>query len=270
MPIDAGLIIAGGTALYKTISGGIQEHDAAADQAKNVRPPFVIPKEWYDNDNLAASMAQHGLTEPALNYYTTQAGRGLSSGLGAILQTGGTPSSVSDLYDTYDSNLNKIASEDAEMKNSNINNYIQANSNLGNEEEKKYALNDLQPYLDRSKANQMKQLAGQQNFYGGLTDLGNDALSYGIGQYKKSGASPATTNISPVNRNDNATNWSTIYKGFGANGGTNEFGLPNDINDTIQPAATNTLMNLFKANPNSPYLNNLQSLLGTTNSSNVG
>lgn len=235
MPITTGLIVAGATGLIKAGEGYFQNKSAKADQAKNIRPTYQIPQEWYDNDNLAANMAQHGLTEPAMNYYTTQAQRGLSSGLGTVLQAGGGVNSIQDLYDSYDTGINKIATEDANLKNQNINNFIQANGNIANEKDKAFALNQYQPYIDRSKANAQKEIAGQQNMYSGIDDVAKDVTAYS----NRSSTGDVTTDHPVYQQLD-----SPKSAGFG--------GI-----DMTAPGSKMALDQVLANNPNSPYLQNL-------------
>lgn len=249
MPLTVGLIVAGTSALVKTGIGLSQASSAARDQRGNIRPQYSIPQEWYNNDNLSASMAQHGLTEPAINYYTNQAGRGLSSGLGTILQGGGSVNNVGSLYDAYDTGINKISAEDAQLKNSNIENYIKANSQLANEKDKQWTLNEYQPYLDRSKLNAQKTAAGQANIVGGISDLGND-----ITAYSKAGNSTGPTGGTATTATRGTALPAASSAGFQ---GINMDSTMSNPQIFSTAGGNDTLNQLIQTNRNSPYIQGL-------------
>jgi hypothetical protein len=231
--LAAGAAISGVGSLIKTGLGLFQSNSAAKDQKNNIRPKFTIPKEWYDDRNLAGSRAQSGLSDETMDYYTGEATRGLSSGLGTILQGGGSVNTVADLYDSYDSGLNRISAADAEAKNANLDKFINANANLANEREKAWTLNEYQPYLDRSKANAQKMANGQANFVGGINDLGNTVTAYSNSQNSvKEGAAPAAKAVAPA-----------------------------AVDAFSTPGGRSVLEDLMSNNRNSPYLKGLISAL---------
>lgn len=263
MPVAIPLIIAGAAALAKTGFSLAQHAAAEKDDANNKLPPYNIPQEWFNNDNLAAAQAQYGLSVPSQDYYTDQASRGLSSGLDAVLKGGGNVNTVADLMDTYDTGLNKIASEDNELRNANLDRYIQANGNLGNERDKAYAINEYEPYKNRKIADTAKEGVSMQNAMSGLDDLTNvaSAASVSGNKYEATHTGGAPVSISP--------NQSASFAQFGGNPGDSfaQFQTgPADVSSFNTTGGYDTLMNMFKQNPNSPYI---QNLLRTVNASKI-
>jgi hypothetical protein len=247
MPLAAGLIIAGAGALVKTGVGLFGAHAAESELAKTKRPAYPIPKQWFDNVDIAGSQAQHGLTEPALNYYSDEAHRGLSSGLGTILSAGGNPNSVAGLYDAYDNGVSRIAAEDAQLKNQNIKGFIDANSNLANEYDKQWTLNEYEPYKDKVKGLNQKISADKQTAWNGVTDLVNTASAAAVaGNY---GADSAGKTMGEINGNTDLSvsaapapqipSSDTLINSLGTSGGR----------DALRSMVAN--------NPNSPYLQGL-------------
>lgn len=256
MPVDAGLIVAGVVALTKT-GFGIAQHASANKDLKAAQaeqPYFKIPQEWYDDDNVAAGQAEHGLNEQALKYYSDMSGRGLSSGLGTILQAGGNPNTVSQLYDQYDTGNRKVAEEDAQLKDQHIGTFLQANANLGNEEEKRWTLNDYKPWLDRVAADNKKLGAADQNIDSGLNDLANEGVAVGTQKYG--------TTVQP-------TRTAAIDTPINPALPTNTALTPTSLDTTplVQtPGGMDALKQSVAANPNSPYLRQLLQTLNQTNS----
>lgn len=247
MPLTTSLIVAGSIAAAKTGFGLAQHASAANDLAKLQRPSYTIPQEWYNNENIAGSEAEHGLTEPAMNYFNKQSQSGLSSGIGTVLQAGGNLNSINNLYDSYNNGQAKIAAEDAQTKNDNIAKYIDANSQLANEKEKQWTLNEYEPYKDRVKSDYQKEGAGDQNTFSGLNDLSNAVTSYGIGSnYGETIPKPASLQA----QQDAMPELST------ASAGVTMPGLNNNIAFST-PGGSDTLRSMATANPNSSYIQDL-------------
>jgi hypothetical protein len=244
--IATGIAAAG--AISQFASGASQRSAAKKDAKGNIRPSFTIPKEWFDNENLAETQAQYGLTAPALDYYTTQSQRGLSSGLDAALRSGGSVNTLSGLYDGYNDGINKIAAEDAQLKNQNIINLIKAKSDLGNEREKAWTLNYYEPYKDRAKADTAQEAAGTQTMYNGISGLAS-AVAAGSqsNDYAQTSGKPQTFGErtgAPVLAPATGASFSGI--------------TPTPLTDTFStPGGNAVLEQMFNNNPNSPYIQDL-------------
>lgn len=154
--------------------------------AGNVRPWYNIPSQYYQNDNLAASQAENGLPESTVNYYTTQAARGLGSGADAILQGGGDADSLAKLYDSFSQGLSSESAQDATLKNQHLNTFINANKDLAGQQTQQWALNYLEPYKDTAQLASALKAGGQQQTQTGIGEavgaaatLSNDELYKG-------------------------------------------------------------------------------------------
>lgn len=255
MPLDAGLVLGGIGGVLKTGLGLSNASAGSADLAGARRPVYAIPKEWYDIDNVTANQAQTGLSAPAMNYYTTMANRGFGAGVGATLQTGGDANDIAGLYDQYDQGVNKIAAEDSELKNSHIQNWINAHANLGNEQEKKFTLNEYESYKDRVRADNQKIAAGQQTAFNGLSDITNSLASYNTSKlYKeRTDAMAAPTmgdklGIDPLDGGQTPAGIPPAAAG----------GMPSPF---TTPGGMAALKNIVANNPRSPYVQQLLALV---------
>lgn len=169
--IGAGIMAAAGAA--KAYSGARQARNGRLLAANNVRPDYNIQKEYYDNQSLAANMAQSGLSEDALNYYTTNAERGLSASLDGVLQAGGNVNSISSAVDNYNRSLAQVAATDSEMKNNNIRYLIDRNKELAGQKTMQWSLNKYEPYKDTAATAAALQKTGTENMYNGISQVGS-------------------------------------------------------------------------------------------------
>jgi hypothetical protein len=204
LAIGVGLMAAAGAA--KTVHGISQANQAKRMAKNNVRPDYKIEDEYYDNLRLANNMAQSGLGAPALNYYTSNAERGLSSTTGAMLQAGGGPNSILGAYDSFNRNLGAIAATDSQLKTQNIRYYMDRNKDVAEQKTMRWSLNEYEPYKDTARTASALRATGTENAFGGISQIGG-ALAAGSkaglfsgdgGDGGGGGASPEDTAITTV------------------------------------------------------------------------
>lgn len=182
MPLTASLIAAGVSAAVKGGTGIGQLIHSKKLGKSAVLPSFDIQQEYFDNRDIAASMAQRGLTDKALNYYTSEAERGLGSATGALLQSGGGINSFQQLYDTFGRGTAAVATEDAELQNKNILHFMDRNDVVAKQKVQKWVIEKYQPYKDTVAAAASERAAGLQNITGALNEGAAAAASYGMGK----------------------------------------------------------------------------------------
>lgn len=175
LAIGIGLMAAAGAA--KSIHGANQAKQGRRMAAQNIRPEFEIQPEFIDNQALAASLAQSGLPESSLQYYTSNLERGLSSGTSAMLQAGGGPNAVSGLFDQYQQGLSGIAAADAQAKVNNIRYFIDRNRDLAEQRTMQWSLNKYEPYKDTARTAAQLQATGTENIFSGVSQIGSSLAS---------------------------------------------------------------------------------------------
>lgn len=176
--IAASAAVTAGLGLYKTLKGNSEVKDAQRRAKLNIRPTYDIQQQYYDNQNLAASQAQTGLSDAERNYYNTNAERGLSSGIGAALQTGQGPNAVGGLYDSFLRGQGAIANTSDQLKTQKLATLMQANNALADQETQKWALDKYEPFKDEAKAIAGQKTAGQQQVNDGLNTVAGAVSSY--------------------------------------------------------------------------------------------
>lgn len=175
--MTAAAVIGGIDSLYKIGTGIFQGSKANKLEKKNKRPVFSIQDEYFNNQTLSSSMAQRGLTDKAINYYTTQAERGLSSSADTALQLGGNVNSINQFYDIYQRGLQDVAVKDAELQTSNIRYLIDRNKELASQKTQQWVINKYEPYKDTARAIAQMRSASSQNISTGISQAAGIASS---------------------------------------------------------------------------------------------
>ncbi|MFX1709064.1 hypothetical protein PV783_34170 [Chitinophaga sp. CC14] len=201
LAIGFGIMAAAGAA--KSIVGASQAAKAKRLAAQNQRPDFEISPEYYQNQALAQSMAQTGLPESSLQYYTSNLERGLSGTNSAALQAGGGPNAIASGFDSYRMGLGEVAARDAEMKNANIRYLIDRNRDIAEQRTMQWSLNKYEPYKDTARLASQLQAQGTENIFSGISQVGgaiaggSQAGLYGAGSLAGGGSGSAATQYSP-------------------------------------------------------------------------
>lgn len=191
----ASAAVTAGLGLYKTLKGSSEVADAKRRAKLNVRPSYNIQQQYYDNQNLAASQAQTGLSDAERNYYNTNAERGLSSGIGAALQTGQGPNAVGGLYDSFLRGQGAIANTSDQLKTQKLATLMQANNALADQETQKWALDKYEPFKDEAEAIAGQKTAGQQQVNDGLNTVAGAVSNYAGGLTNYEDTANKATNL---------------------------------------------------------------------------
>lgn len=181
MPLTAAAVIGGVSAISKGITGISELSNANKLAANNKRPLYDIQKEYYDNVNSSEAMAEHGLTQKALQYNTEEAQRGLSSGEDTALQLGGGLNSIGALYNGYQRGVQNLAQIDAEKQNDNIRQLLDRRKDLAAQKTQQWVLNKYEPFKDTAKAAAQEKAAGLTNIQGALGDAAGVATGIATG-----------------------------------------------------------------------------------------
>lgn len=216
MPLTASAVIGGLGAASKIVGGFINEHKAAEIEKRNKRPDFNIEDEYFQNRDAAASSAQHGLSESSLNFAKTNAERGLSASLGAMLETGAGANDVGSLYDHYNRSNLETAATDSQLQESKLKNFIDQNSQLAGQKTQRWVLNKYEPYKDKARAAAEMRGAAAQNIQTGISELAGTASSFATAQNNLD-----TNNPSNVNNPANAAYMGNAANGYAAANGWN-------------------------------------------------
>lgn len=172
-----GAVIVGGislgTAAYKGIKANQADKKAKREGEALQRPSYQVPVEDIQNRNIAAGMAQGGLSVDEKGYLQEERNRGLGTSLEALREGGGNPNDFARLNSIFDDSLKSQAALDAQQHVQNIQFFTKANQDLAGQKTTQWGINELQPYESKLKEIQDRRIAAQTNL--------NNAVDEGIG-----------------------------------------------------------------------------------------
>lgn len=232
MPIPILAVAALAKSGYDYFSARKKEKQAEEERANLKTPFYKIQDEYYQNRNIAAQNAEQGLPSSTRNYYNEELQRGLSSGISATEQGGGSPNDIAGLYDIYSKSLDRTAALDAQAKLGNIEKFMTANKELAGQKTIQYSLNEYQPYQRKLKEITERIGASQINQ--------NNALNNAI-----------STGASYVTAQSNSNLLSKLF----TNTGTTDGAAPSQLTDNVDTPSTQVNYNDTIATRTSPNVN---------------
>lgn len=182
MPLTAAAVATAGVGAAQLISGASKEKKAKQELARLHQPLYGIQPEYYENRNIMASEAGQGIPSITKDYLTSEAGKGLGTGISALTQTGGGVNDISKLMDVYNRSLRNIGAEDAETHLKNIQYFANANKDLAGQKTMQWTINEYQPYQAKLKELTKRREAAEQNIWGGLQTIAGAGMAYGQGK----------------------------------------------------------------------------------------
>lgn len=169
MPLAAVPAVIGGLVSAGQAIGGASQLQKDKAELKRLTPAFYkIQDEYYRNERQAAGMAGQGITEGAKDYYSDMAGAGLGTGVSAAITANADPSMIAKIFDSYNTSIRKLASDDAEMQINNIKYYNQVGKELAGQKNQQWAINEYQPYQNKLKELTQRIAADKQNIWNGI------------------------------------------------------------------------------------------------------
>lgn len=234
--------IAAGKGVFDIVGGAIGAGKAKRQQREleRNRPKYTTPQGELDMLSLLNSRAGQGLSDSTLQQYNQQAERGLSSGLDAIIKSGGTVNGASDLFQNYLGNIGNVqmANDQAQMQN--INNYLNQQRRVDDYRDKEWDINTYAPWADKSAAAAQRRAQQEGRIQSGIGSVfnaatgvagnlagisqGNDLLGLGtnlLGQAVNKGISGLGNVFGSGNRTTPSTNPMSLSNKY--LGGGNDF-----------------------------------------------
>lgn len=175
MPAAALLAI---PALAQAVFGTWQTLNAIKQAKRNVRPEYG---QWgldTARGNLDILNNTMGLPSAALNMLYNRNGQATSQGIDAILANGGNSNMIAGLIGNQFAANENIGLQDAMIRKQDIGNILNARTNVSNEQDKLFQLNQLNPWKDKALAIYLQKNAGIQNI-GGAFNAASSAFATG-------------------------------------------------------------------------------------------
>lgn len=142
------------------------------DQKKNKRPDYNIPTEFQENLNDAQNMALEGIPEASKQQYLSNIERGSAFGLRELGSRNAGIAGVGQLNQNMNDAYSNMAAQDAMARAENKRLVMAARDAMGNEKKEQFALNQLNPYYERTAKNQALMGSGAQNLGNGIQTFG--------------------------------------------------------------------------------------------------
>ncbi len=179
MAVTIGALVGVGLSAYKAYKSAKQKKQAAEMEARLRQPAYKVQNEYLENKNLALQNAGQGYTSAAKDYLTTEAERGLSTGIGAISSSGGSPNDIAKLYSGYLRSIDQTAAQDSQIQLGNIQRLMDANKEIAGQKTIGWSLNEDRPYQTRRKELRQDQQIADSNMWEGLEGVVGGISAYG-------------------------------------------------------------------------------------------
>jgi hypothetical protein len=166
-----GALISGAVGLGKSLISADKLAKDNEEISKLKAPFYKIQDEYFQNRDIAANNAESGLSAAEKNYALTNNERGLSAGISAILQGGGSPSSVASLNSIFTDSNNALAAEDAKKHLENIQYFMGANKDLAGQKTTQWGVNEYQKYQNKLKELTERKSADETSIWNGVNDI---------------------------------------------------------------------------------------------------
>lgn len=199
-----------------------KEKQAKKELDRLKTPFYKIQDEYFQNKNLAAGLAGSGLPQSTKDYADIERERGLSTGIGALLQSGASPNDISSLLGTYNLSVDRTAAEDAQTKMENIKYFMKTNADLAGQKTIQWAFNEAQPYERKLKEITDRRAAAEQNKL--------SAINLGIGSLSAAGTSLQNSDLNPMGSGDSK---SKVFNQLFKTPGVSSTNPTNDMQEKI-------------------------------------
>jgi hypothetical protein len=238
-----GVSLAG--SIFKGIKASNADKEAAREGAALKRPFFQIPTEDIENKNIAASLAQSGLSADEKLYAEEQRGRGLASSLQAQGDDA-SPNDSARIFGVFSDSLKSQSALDADLHRKNIEFFTRENAELAGKKMTQWGINELQPYESKLKEIQDRRIAAQTNENNAFNEAigSGTAIATGVNSFMKTrGTGGSINNPSP----------SPYSRTFGLAKVGEGFNSPASGISMINPNAPNILNNVGGGDGNSGF-----------------
>lgn len=172
------LVVAGVVAAGSITYGAVKQGQANKAMRNAKRPTYKTPDTENENTALLEYLAGQGLGDNTKSLYTTNADRGMTASLDAILKGGGDVNQVDKVYDKYLGSISALSAADDQARLNNIYALVQQRQRLSDFSDKEFLYNEDGPYKDKMQAAAQQKAYGQQLIQQGIGIAGSAAAGY--------------------------------------------------------------------------------------------
>ncbi len=196
------IALAGAQAIF----GGVQAAKGKKLLDSADRPTYKIPDEVLKNLSVSERMALQGLPDAQKKAYVDSLQQNLATSLRGLSSRKAGISGISRLNQTQNQAYQNLLAMDAQARQENQRNAMNARSEVAGYRDKSFQLNQLDPYNQQVAEGQALYEAGLQNIFGGLNTAG------GVSQMAMGGGTKSTPDpTAGVNQEQLFTGVQNIY-----------------------------------------------------------
>lgn len=195
--ITAGALIGAG-ALFKGITGAVQNGQASAIERNNIRPTQYVDPAYQENVNTAQQMAQQGIPQEVINNQTNSINQNQGQAVSSLNNSANPGAGLASIVRAGDNATANLNAQQAAARNKNTLALIQQRGLLAGAKQNAWNYNYADKYSEQLAKSQALRGAGMQNEAGAANALIGAGTAY-FGNRTPSlagaGATPANNSI---------------------------------------------------------------------------
>jgi len=183
MPLDPLSLGAGvlqsGYGLYEAINAGKKEKDIAEKEKalELSRPKYNISDVAKKEQSLAESNLANGMSAQAETAYNRSTDKDLSTSISALLKSGGSANSISELFDKSQEGRSRLAIMKENERMQNLNSLVSSYRNMQEQGDKAFQINEEDPYRNQAAALSASMMAAEGQKQAGLSAITGGAMN---------------------------------------------------------------------------------------------
>ena len=159
-----------GALLAAQVLGGVAQAGIGISQASKLnRPEYEIPAEIEANMTRAQRMSYQGLPDEQKREFLTQIERQMTSSMIGLSDRKAGIGAITALNQQANDSTMKLLSADTAQRMSNINTLYDISNKYSEFSDRKFMMNEMQPFQENMASAQQLQAAGLQNIMSGIS-----------------------------------------------------------------------------------------------------
>jgi hypothetical protein len=168
--ITAGALIGAG-ALYKGITGAVQNHQASQIEKNNIRPTEYVDPAYQQNVNTAQNMSQQGIPQASYNNQENAINQNQGAAISSLNNSANPGANLASIVRAGDNATGNLNAQDAIARNKNTLLLMQQKGLLAGAKQRAWDYNYADKYSEQLAKSQALRGAGMQNQAGAASAL---------------------------------------------------------------------------------------------------
>lgn len=168
--IAAGAAVGAG-ALYKGITGAVQEHQASQIEKNNIRPTEYVDPAYQENVNTAQNLSQQGIPQTDINNQTNSINQNQAAAISSLNNSANPGANLASIVRAGNNATSNLNAQDAIARNKNTLLLMQQRGLLAGAKQNAWNYNYADKYSEQLAKSQALRGAGMQNEAGAANAL---------------------------------------------------------------------------------------------------